>query len=73
MIDLKNQSSSFMSHISKTKKIKKLSNPFDRYYTSKIQRSTAAEVMAFSFLFGTVDIIRSSNLSYTMMSRLLHF
>ena len=45
----------------------------EKYGNAKVVRDTSALLMAYSFIFGTADIIRSSNFSYSMMDRMFNF
>lgn len=73
MIDIEKQSKFGKGPFSKKKMETRNYSSLDKYFIAKNNRDTSALLMAYSFFYGTVDIIRSSNFSYSMMDRMFNF
>ena len=73
MIDIEKQSKFGKGPFSKKSKETIKYSSIEKYGNAKLKRDTSALLMAYSFIFGTVDIIRSSNFSYSMMDRMFNF
>ena len=73
MIDIEKQNKLGKVLFSKKKMETRNYSSLDKYFIAKNNRDTNAMLMAYCFIFGTCDIINSSNLSYSMMERMFNF
>ena len=73
MIDIEKQNKLGKVLFSKKKMETRNYSSLDKYFIAKNNRDTSAMLMAYCFIFGTYDIINSSNFSYSMMERMFNF